>query len=301
MARASGTVERTGLTTFPDGGIPRTVTSVVSGQQVRGYPAPVDERPSRGTDTVGITVFTSQADQQRAMRGGIRRLLVLGAKNPLAHVRNGLSRSQMLTLTVSPYSSIAALLADATEAAVDALLDWAGGPAYTAVEFAALGKKLTPQLDRAVLDIVVAAEVALKEAHEAERAIDAISGSALTEQVADLRAQLRALVHPGFLTRATAARLPDVTRYLQALTVRAGRVRENPERDRQRMVEINELAAEFSDAVRALRPERAHDPDVAEVRRLLAEYRVATFAQPMRTAVPVSAKRIRMAISGLSG
>ncbi|MEJ7651358.1 MAG: DUF3418 domain-containing protein [Nakamurella sp.] len=123
--------------------------------------------------------------------------------------------------------------------------------------------------------------------------------AALTEQVADMRAQLRALVHPGFLTQTTAARLPDLTRYQQALAVRATRVRENAERDRQRMVEVNELATELSVLVRSLRPERLHDPDVAEVDRLLAEYRVATFAQPMRTAVPVSAKRIRMAISAL--
>ena len=146
----------------------------------------------------------------------------------------------------------------------------------------------------------MAAEAVLREAHEAERAIDAVRGAALAEQVADMRAQLRSLVHPGFLTATTAAHLPDLTRQLQALTVRAGRVRENPERDRQQMVEINGLAAEIDAAVDALRPERAHDPDVRHVRRLLAEYRVASFAQPMRTALPVSTKRVRTAIADLS-
>ena len=37
------------------------------------------------------------------------------------------------------------------------------------------------------------------------------------------------------------------------------------------------------------------------VRRLLAEYRIALFAQPMRTAEPVSPKRIRAAIAALAG
>ena len=294
VAKVSGAVERVGLTEFPADGIPRTTTTWVSGHEVQGFPALVDEGR-----TVGVTVFASAADQERAMRAGTRRLLVLGAKNPLGHVRNGLSRQQMLTLTVTPHGSVAALLDDATEAAVDALLDWAGGPAWTAEKFAALVKKLTPQLDRAVLDIVVAAEAALKEAHEAERVVDGISGTALAVQVADLRAQLKRLVHPGFLTATTAAHLPDLTRYLQALTVRAGRLRENADRDRQRMVEINALEAEIDDAVDALRPERAGDPDVAEVRRLLDEYRVASFAQPMRTAVPVSEKRLRNAIATL--
>ncbi len=81
--------------------------------------------------------------------------------------------------------------------------------------------------------------------------------------------------------------------------MRAGRLRENPDRDRQRMIEINALEAEIDDAVSVLRPERAADPDVADVRRLLDEYRVASFAQPMRTAVPVSEKRLRNAIATL--
>jgi ATP-dependent helicase HrpA len=295
VAKASGTVERTGLTEYPPEGIPRKVTSSVAGQEVQGFPALVDEG-----DTVGITVFTSEPDQRRAMRAGTRRLIARQAGSPLGHVRNGLSREQMLTLTVTPHGSVAALLADATEAAIDALLDWAGGPAYTADGYSALVKKLTPQLNRAILDIVVAAESVLKEAHEAELAIDAINGAALAPQVADMRAELRAVVHPGFLTSTTAAHLPDLARYLQALTVRARRVRENPDRDRQRMVEINGISTQIDEAVARLRPERASDPDVAAVRRLLAEYRVASFAQPMRTTVPVSEKRLLTAIAALS-
>ncbi len=295
VAKASGALERTGLTEFPAAGILRTVTSSVGAHEVTGFPALVDEG-----DTVGITVFTSAADQSRAMRAGTRRLIARTAKNPLAHVRNGLTRDQMLTLSVTPHGSVGALLTDATAAAIDALLDWAGGPGYTAAAYAALVRKLAPHLDRAVLDIVISAEAALKQAQAAELAVDAISGTALAEQAADMKAELRRLVHPGFLTETTAAHLPDLTRYLQALTVRAGRLRENPDRDRQRMIEINQLAAEIDVAVGSLRPERAADPDVTAVRRLLAEYRIASFAQPMRTAVPVSAKRLRTAIAALS-
>jgi ATP-dependent helicase HrpA len=295
VAKASGTLELTGLTAFPSDGIPRRVTSSVAGQEVEGYPALVDEGR-----TVGITVFTSEADQRRAMRSGVRRLIALGSHVPLSYVRNGLSREQMLTLTVTPHGSVAALLADATEAAIDALLDWAGGPAYTAEGHSALVKKLTPQLNRAVLEIVVAAEAVLREARKADEAIGSVNGSSLAPQVADMRGQLRSLVHPGFLTSTTAAHLPDLTRYLQALTIRAERVRENPERDRQRMTEINALNRQTDEAVAALRPERAADPDVMAVRRLLEEYRVATFAQPMRAALPVSEKRLLAAIAALS-
>ena len=52
--------------------------------------------------------------------------------------------------------------------------------------------------------------------------------------------------------------------------------------------------------VEALPAPRRDDPDVRSLRHLLAEYRVALFAQPMRTAVPVSAKRIRSAVEVLT-
>jgi ATP-dependent helicase HrpA len=65
------------------------------------------------------------------------------------------------------------------------------------------------------------------------------------------------------------------------------------------LTEITALTAEVERAVGALPAERQADSDVLAVRRLLDEYRVALFAQPMRTAVPVSGKRIRAALAAL--
>ena len=82
VAKASGTVERTGLTAFPADGVERSVTNSVAGHRVTGYPALVDEGA-----TVGLQVFTSAQDQGRAMRAGTRRLVVLGTPSPVAHLR----------------------------------------------------------------------------------------------------------------------------------------------------------------------------------------------------------------------
>ena len=298
VATASGMVEFTALTEFPAGGLDRTVTSSVDGHQVEGYPALVDEGR-----TVGVTVFASAADQARAMRGGTRRLLMLDAPPPLAHLRNSLSRDQLLTLAATPYGSVGSLVTDATEAAIDALLDWAGGPVWTAAAFAALNAKITPHLHRSVRDVVVAAEQALRAAHDAARAIDALAegpaGAAVPDLLADMRAQLAAAIARGFITRTGAAHLPDLTRYVQALGVRAGRVRDNPARDRQRLAEIHSLTGFVEDKIGGLPPERGGDQDVQAVRRMLQEYRIASFAQPMRTAIPVSVKRIQAAATEL--
>ena len=114
-----------------------------------------------------------------------------------------------------------------------------------------------------------------------------------------MRGQLSTALAPGFITRTGAAALPDLNRRLQALAVRAERVVDAPARDRERLAEITALRTEVDDAVAALPPERQGDRDVSAVRALLEEYRVALFAQPMRTSVPVSAKRIRAALAAL--
>jgi ATP-dependent helicase HrpA len=287
--------ERSGLTEFPTEPIPREVTSVVGGQPVVGYPALVDEGA-----TVGVRVFTSAQDQARAMRAGTVRLLALRLPAPLQHIRRGLTRNQQLVLAASRHGDLGTLLADATRAAIDALLDWAGGPAFDRAGFDRVAAKLEPQLPRAVLDIMVALDGVLRAAHDAAAATSALGNSiALRDRVADLRGRLAALLPAGFLTSTGAAHLPDLARWLQALGVRAGRVRENPDRDRLRSIEIDGLQADLDAAVAALPELRRGEQDVRDAGRLLEELRVATFAQPMRTAVPVSAKRVHAAIAAL--
>jgi ATP-dependent helicase HrpA len=83
------------------------------------------------------------------------------------------------------------------------------------------------------------------------------------------------------------------------LAIRAERARDRPDRDRERSDEIASLQRLLDEREASLRPERLADPDVASARRLIAEYRIALFAQPMKTAVPVSAKRIRAAVAAL--
>jgi ATP-dependent helicase HrpA len=321
VARVARSVEATGLAVFPAAGIPRAVGSTgeaadpVPGDEaaVVGHPALVDEGA-----TVGIRVFTSPSDQAGAMRAGTRRLLVLGAGQVRGALRSALrsgsrsnlpgrpggvaalGREDVMALATMPGQGPDGLLDDAMTAAVDALLDWAGGPAWTAGDFAALQRRVLDQLERATLDVLRAAAGCLREAAAASSAIDALGPApAFAAAAADMRAELAGWLRPGFLTRVGASHLPDLQRYLRAAAIRAGRVREGPERDRARMAEIAALTVEIDTRLAALRPERVGDPDVRHLRRLIAEYRVAVFAQPLRTGEPVSPKRIRAAVSAL--
>ena len=58
----------------------------------------------------------------------------------------------------------------------------------------------------------------LEAAHEAESGLARGRSPALARPVADARAQFGALIYPGFVSETGLARLPDLVRYLRAIS-----------------------------------------------------------------------------------
>lgn len=117
--------------------------------------------------------------------------------------------------------------------------------------------------------------------------------TALAEESADdLREQLAWMVFPGFIRVTPWARLQHYPRYLEGIRVRLERLRTNPAGDLKRLAEIVPLWQRYTAfAVKSEKP--PHDRAALDTYRwLIEEYRISLFAQELRAAVPVSAKRL---------
>ncbi len=113
----------------------------------------------------------------------------------------------------------------------------------------------------------------------------------------DLRAQLDALVFPGFLRQTPAPVLAEYPRYLKALALRAERALRDPLRDQARMLELKP----FDDALAQARREGHADlPAWRQFRWELEELRVQSYAQELGTRMPVSAKRLARRLQALA-
>src|SRR5690606_267374 len=113
----------------------------------------------------------------------------------------------------------------------------------------------------------------------------------------DLKARLAELVPADVLRATPAAALPELPRYLKALSLRAERALRDPQRDQQRMLELKP----FTDALaRARREGLASEPAWQEFRWDLEELRVSVFAQELGTRGPVSAKRLARRLDALT-
>src|SRR5262249_60360052 len=69
-------------------------------------------------------------------------------------------------------------------------------------------------------DVVSLTARVLGEAHAVEAALDRAKGHAIAAAVADMRAQLSALIFPGFVAETGARRLGDLVRYLRGIAHR---------------------------------------------------------------------------------
>jgi ATP-dependent helicase HrpA len=292
LAAVAPISERREIVTWDIGTLERVVEQrAADGHVVRAYPTLLD----RG-DSVALRVVDNEALQQRAMRGGVRRLLLMAAAPTRARIERSLDQQAALAIA-SGSIPLADLAADAIEAAVDAVmsryeLPWDDG-AFARIEAAV--RTETPQL--AADALAVAADIVAAARRVLQRS-SSLTAPSLGPTVADAEAHVHRLVAPGLIRRSGVDRLPDVHRYVRGIEYRLDHLGGDIARDRRRMDEVRPVERALADAVR--------DPAVAgqevrEVAWMIEELRMSVFAQPLGVSGPVSVKRIRQAFRSATG
>ena len=135
-----------------------------------------------------------------------------------------------------------------------------------------------------LLDALLAERIALEKRLAGLKGFDSVAQ--------DARAQLDALLVPGFIATVPWARLTHYPRYLKAVSVRLDKLRNNPERDADHQRNWQALSRNFERELQASRSLGVRDPFLDDFRWLLEELRVGLFAQELKTPVPVSVKRL---------
>ncbi|MGW0479840.1 ATP-dependent RNA helicase HrpA [Nonomuraea sp. NPDC003214] len=288
LSQAGDDLERTGLTTWSFGTLPK----VFEQGRMKGYPALVD-----AGDSVSIKIFETEAEQRRSHWTGTRRLLLLNVTNPARSLLGGLSNQAKLALSRSPHGGAVALFDDIVNASVDKLTNDVGGPAWDPVAFDRLYQHVRAHLWDTSAEVLSRVEQILTVWHAIGTRLDGLRAGASTQ---DVRDQLGRLVFPGFVTATGHRRLPDILRYLRAVERRLTKLPEEPWRDEEWMDRVHRVEDDYHDLLDRLHPARRSDPDVVEIRWMIEELRVSFFAQTLGTPTPVSEKRIAKAMDRLS-
>jgi ATP-dependent helicase HrpA len=269
---------------------------------VPAYPALHDDG-----DSVSLAVHAERVVAQRAHPGGVRRLLSLALADKAKQARKQLPVPAKTALLYAAIESAAPrmeggkagdkggdrLRADLVDGAFAALTADGLGDIRDAGAFAqcrdAVAKTLFPEamarLQQAETILALVAEVRAK--------LDSKLIGWASGNLDDMRAQLAALVPPGFLREVPAPALAEYPRYLKALALRGERALRDPIRDQARMLELKP----FADALAAANDSGA--PGWQALRWELEELRVSLFAQELGARGGVSAKKLAARLAQL--
>ena len=246
-------------------------------------------------EAVALRVFERGDEARAAHAGGVERLLRRALSGEFRRARKQLPVGRTLALQYAPLGSLEGLREDLVEGGFADLLAQSDLQVRTRAAFDALQSDIGRRLFAAAMERFKLAEPIIELQAELAPWMQSPTPGFATAAYDDLRSQRDALLEPGFLREWPVARLAHYPRYLKAMRLRAERLRQDPARDRQRLSQVTPYWRE----VLQRRAGGAHDDALDTLRWLVEEWRVSLFAQELKTAEPVSAKRLARALDAL--
>lgn len=260
-----------------------------AGQTVTLFNALVDDG-----DAVLLRAFDTRETAQAAHRGGLRRLFMLLLKEQVKYLEKNLPDAQRLGMLFMPFGTQQELQQQILALAFERCCLNDPLPA-SEEEFIARGKEAKNRL------LLIAQEIArlvgnvLTEYQAVQKSLPQLKAHPQANQ--DVRAQLEWLLHKRFIADTPYERLQHLPRYLRAVNLRIEKLRVNPARDAQCMVQMQPLMQAWQKLRQA--QQGKPNPRADEFAWMLQELRVSLFAQELKTPVIVSVKRLEKILAAI--
>jgi len=270
------------------GNVPAEVMITRGGLRVPAYPAVLDQG-----EGVVVRLLDTADRAAHLSRAGIRRLYYLAERKSLQAQVAWLPRLGDVRLIAGLLpkgppleQQLALLLADR------AFLGDADLPRTQA----AYQERLAAAAERvslAVQDLTVVLYPLFETFHAARLALEAFPAQRWPRAAQDVRRQLDALVAAGFLVDTPWTWLQHYPRYFRAVVQRLDKLQHGGlQRDEQALELIEPWLAQYAQRAAAHRQRGTVDPQLAQFRWMIEEFRVSLFAQQLGTAMTVSAQRL---------
>jgi ATP-dependent helicase HrpA len=280
--------ERSGITSWDFGPLPESIRLSMF---ITAYPALVPEEKG-----AGIRLFKTREQALAAHEKGVEALLRPRFEKDLEFVKRYLAlpeEYQTAALYFGGRSAIAGKMAESLSREVfrKGVRSREEFDSYSETVVRSLfdkGHKLRQTVIE-ILEAYLKTRRTLQAVEEAGR-----SRRSIGEVAAQIKAELERLVPKDFLDHYTVDQLLHFPRYLKALDIRAERGKNDPEKDRKKAEQV----VPFEDALRRISARQRSEASiekkkaVKDFRWMIEEFKVAQFAPELKTAFPVSAKRL---------
>jgi ATP-dependent helicase HrpA len=260
-----------------------------AGQTITVFNALVDEG-----EAVTLQSFDTRDTAQAAHRLGLRRMFMLALKEQVKFLEKNLPGLQAMSMQFLPFGSQQDLQRQILAVTFDRCCLNEPWP-ESEKEFISRCKDAKARLNLVAQEIARLVAAVLAEHQTLQKALPAYKAHAQATQ--DIRAQCEALLGKEWVGRTPFERMQHLPRYLKAINVRLEKLRANPARDAQNMLQMNPLSQQWQRKLSAQHGEI--DVRLEDFGWMLQELRVSLYAQELKTPVIVSAKRLEKILAGL--
>ncbi|HHM04208.1 MAG TPA: ATP-dependent RNA helicase HrpA [Gammaproteobacteria bacterium] len=280
-------LERDSVTDWDFGDLPEQVTLAHQELRVMGYPALVAENK-----TVALRLLDQREKAAATHRLGLRQLFKRKLAPQIKCLAKNLPDLQQMCLAYAPLGSCATLKDDLINATLDRVC-LHGETVREQADFEQRLAQAQAALVPAANELGAVVQKTLQTYQALNKRLKGAASPAWLKALSDIRGQLDHLIYPGFVAQTPPQWLIHLPRYLQAVSRRLDKLDANPLRDRQLTAEISPLWQQCLQRMEKQRREQRLDPELNTYRWWLEEYRVSLFAQELKTALPVSAQRLK--------
>lgn len=287
--------EKTGLTSWSFADLPEQVTLQQNGLEMTAYPALVDKG-----DSVDLTLMDTASQAQQLTHLGLRRLFMLTQSDAVKYLHKNLPGIKEMCLHYanvppSPYGDkkdnkqtpCEQLKTDLIHVAFDRCFILDQPEIRSRDEFDNRLNQRRGELVKIATELARNIASPLAEYHAIAKRLGGNIPLAAINAVNDIKEQLGFLVYQGFVHDTPDEALKRLPVYCQAAGLRLDKLLTDPNKDRQRMAEIKPHWLKFIGKVNKIETEAFH-----EYRWMLEEFRISIFAQELKTAYPISSKRL---------
>jgi ATP-dependent helicase HrpA len=279
---------RDGITIWDFGDLDEPVVIDQAGFSTHAYPGLVDQG-----DSVALRLFDTSFHADQESRKGIRRLYLLNLHDQVNYLRRSLPGIQSLCLHYRAFGSCDVLKTEIIQAVFgEVFLDAQELPKSRA-QFQQRLDARKGQLLSSANKLCELLSAVLSEYHTIRLRVKEGAVRGYAEALSDIREQLDLLIYDRFIQNTPYPWLVNMPRYLKAINVRLDKLQNDPGRDRRKCGELSPYWQRFTTNRSRYIEEMQDEEAFVLYRWMLEEFRVSLFAQPMKTTVAVSTKRLK--------
>ena len=290
--------ERTGVPGWDFGPLPETVAA---GPYTAAFPG-----LEAGEKGVNIRLFRSREEAAAAHPAGVAALLLPRFAKDLEFVKRYLALPEECDSATLFFGGKAAVMKAVAEALkrevfrknVRTKEDFDALAASAVRDLFAKGTELMDLVVR-ILEASRKIQSVLSKAPTSTPSFAGLGRASTTGGASgSIKAELDRLVPPDFLETRTMDGLRHLPRRLEALRIRAERAKYDPEKDRKKEEQVEPYALALERIIKRFDKETSPEKKAAveELRGMIEEFRISLFAPEVKTAFPISPKRLALKI-----